>query len=85
MIFRPGLRVLGNEGSKIVVAVLVVVTRTSTSSVALVAVLVVPWCMYKLLYFGVTLLWKLLWLIIRNSKLFRPSPTLRLNFISIMS
>ena len=28
-----------------------------------------PWCTYKLLYFGVTLLWKLLWVIDRNLKL----------------
>ena len=30
-----------------------------------------PWCTYKLLYFGVTLLWKLLWVINRNSKVFQ--------------
>ena len=40
---------------------------------------------YFPLCFGVTLLWKLLWVINRNSKLFRPFPTLRLNLISILS
>ena len=44
-----------------------------------------PWCTYKLLYFGVTLLWKLLWAQKRITQFFLPSPAVKLNLILILS
>ena len=42
-----------------------------------------PWCTYKLLYFDVPLLWKLLWAQNRITQFFLPSPTVRLHLILI--
>ena len=43
------------------------------------------WCTQILLYFGVTLLKKLLWAIKRNPELFGPSRAVKLNLILILT